>query len=33
MLEKDNVCSGRYKGVKDLLGFVRDWRMAISIFH
>ena len=26
MLEKDNVCSGRYKGVKDLLGFVRDWR-------
>ena len=26
MLEKDNVCSGKYKGVKDLLGFVRDWR-------
>lgn len=24
MLEKDNICSKRYKGVKDLLGKVRD---------
>ena len=24
MLEKDNVCSGKYKGVKDILGDVRD---------
>jgi NADH dehydrogenase len=26
MLKKDNVCSGKYKGVKDLLGSVRDFR-------
>jgi NADH dehydrogenase len=26
MLDKDNVCSGKYKGVKDLLGFIRDWK-------
>ncbi len=24
MLEKDNVCSGKYKGVKDILGTVRN---------
>lgn len=24
MLEKDNICSGKFKGVKDILGSVRD---------
>ncbi|GAB6072392.1 complex I NDUFA9 subunit family protein [Venenivibrio stagnispumantis] len=24
MLEKDNICSGKYKGVKDLLGSIRN---------
>ena len=24
MLQEDNICSGKYKGVKDLLGSVRD---------